>query len=538
MRRHQAWGAVAGVLAVGIGVISGELIAAALSPSVTPVSAVGSVVIDVVPPGVKDWAIAQFGTADKVVLLIAMASIIALAAAGAGALGSTRRLAGSSIVAVFGLLGIAAVASRSQSTLVSYTAPVLALFLAVVLLTKLLAALRVWGDAEASAGPPIGPPIEPPIEPAREEQPVTVAAARRRFLQGAGGGAIVAVAAGAAAVQVRSTQAVVTGQRAAIRLPGTTASVPRPAGSVIPAGADLGVAGIEPLVTPVQDFYRIDTALVVPVVDPSTWSLRVTGLVDREVEMSFDELLAQPLIERYVTLACVSNPVGGDLIGNALWLGWPIRNLLARAGVQPGADMVLSRSVDGFTAGTPLEALTDDRDALLVVGMNGEALPLEHGFPVRLVVPGLFGFVSATKWVTELKVTRFADDAAYWSTRGWSERGPVKTSSRVDVPRSGASVPAGPVTVGGSAWAQHRGIEGVDVRVDGGPWQRAELGTPISVDTWCQYSMQLELAAGSHTVQCRATDNTGEVQSESVLAPAPNGSEGLSTVTFQVTEAG
>ncbi|MBG6183764.1 DMSO/TMAO reductase YedYZ molybdopterin-dependent catalytic subunit [Arthrobacter sp. CAN_A214] len=528
MRRRQAWGAVAGVLAVGIGVISGELIAAALDPSVTPVSAVGSAVIDVVPPGVKDWAIAQFGTADKVVLLVAMALIIALAAAGAGALGSTRRFAGSSIVAVFGLLGIVAVASRPQSTLVSYTAPVLALFLAIVLLTKLLAALRAWGDAEASAGSPIEPPTE--------ERPV--AAARRRFLQGAGGGAIVAVSAGAAAVQVRSTQALVTGQRAAIRLPGTTASVPRPIGSVIPAGADLGVAGIEPLVTPSQDFYRIDTALVVPVVDPSTWTLRVTGLVDREVEMSFDELLEQPLIERYVTLACVSNPVGGDLIGNALWLGWPIRNLLARAGVQPEADMVLSRSVDGFTAGTPLGALTDDRDALLVVGMNGEALPLEHGFPVRLVVPGLFGFVSATKWVTELKVTRFADDAAYWSTRGWSERGPVKTSSRVDVPRSGSSVPAGPVTVGGSAWAQHRGIEGVEVRVDGGPWQRAELGTPISVDTWRQYSVQFDLAAGSHTVQCRATDNIGEVQSESVRAPAPNGSEGLSTVTFQVTETG
>ncbi len=293
--------------------------------------------------------------------------------------------------------------------------------------------------------------------------------------------------------------------------------------------------GVSPLVTASHDFYRIDTALVVPVVDPSTWSLRVTGLVDREVEMSFEQLLAQPLVERYVTLACVSNPVGGDLIGNALWLGWPIRNLLARAGVQPSADMVLSRSVDGFTAGTPLEALTDDRDALLAVGMNGEALPLEHGFPVRLVVPGLFGFVSATKWVTELKVTRFTDDSAYWSTRGWSERGPVKTSSRVDVPRSGARVPTGPVTVGGVAWAQHRGIEGVEVRVDGGPWRRAELGAPISADTWRQFSIVLELEAGSHTVQSRATDSSGEVQSETVLAPAPNGSEGLDAVTFTVT---
>jgi hypothetical protein len=261
----------------------------------------------------------------------------------------------------------------------------------------------------------------------------------------------------------------------------------------------------------------------------------VTGLVEREVEITFAELLAEPLIERHITLACVSNTVGGDLTGNALWLGWPVRDLLARAGIRPGADMVLSRSVDGFTAGTPLEALTDDRDALLAVGMNGAPLPVEHGFPVRLVVPGLFGYVSATKWVSELRVTRFADDRAYWSTRGWSERGPVKTSSRVDVPRPKASVPAGGVVVAGVAWAQHRGVEAVDVRVDGGSWQRADLATAISTDTWCQYSLALDLAPGSHTVQSRAVDREGGMQSEATVDPAPDGSEGLHTVTFTVT---
>jgi hypothetical protein len=296
------------------------------------------------------------------------------------------------------------------------------------------------------------------------------------------------------------------------------------------------VAGLTPPVTPNRDFYRIDTALAVPSVDPGGWRLEVAGLVGQPVTITWAELLAQPLIERHVTLACVSNPIGGDLVGNALWLGWPVRELLARARPRPEADMVLSRSVDGFTAGTPLEALTDTgRDALLAIGMNGEPLPPEHGFPVRLVVPGLYGYVSATKWVTRLTVTTFAADTAYWTTRGWSARGPVKTASRIDVPRPGARVPAGEVTVAGVAWAQHRGISAVEVRADDGAWQPARLGTGISRDTWYQWMARISLAPGSHRIAVRATDGGGAVQTASVAPPAPDGATGHHTIMIEVT---
>jgi hypothetical protein len=246
-------------------------------------------------------------------------------------------------------------------------------------------------------------------------------------------------------------------------------------------------------------------------------------------------LLAKPVIERHVTIACVSNTVGGDLIGNARWLGWPVRELLALAGPQPGADMVLSRSTDGWTAGTPLDVLTDSRDALLAVGMNGEPLPLEHGFPVRLVVPGLYGYVSATKWVTELKVTRFADDAAYWTPRGWSERGPIKMSSRIDVPPGGRrSVAPGTVMFGGVAWAQHTGIKKVELRINRGPWREAGLAPGISVDTWYQWKLGVDLTPGQYEVQVRATDLRGTAQDEQARPVAPDGATGFHTVRVDV----
>ena len=266
--------------------------------------------------------------------------------------------------------------------------------------------------------------------------------------------------------------------------------IPRPSTTAapVPAGVDVGVDGVGPWQTPAGDFYRIDTALVVPQVDPSTWSLRVHGMVEQEITLTWDELLASDLVEAWVTLACVSNPVGGDLIGNQKWLGLPIADLLARARPTADADMVLSRSVDGFTASTPLAALTDGRDALLAIAMDGEPLPVEHGFPVRMVVPGLYGYVSATKWVTDLNVTRFADATAYWTDRGWSPEGPIKTQSRIEVPSSGASVPAGSVVVAGTAWAQHRGITGVQVRVDDGAWNDATLADDGGIDSWRQWS--------------------------------------------------
>jgi len=306
----------------------------------------------------------------------------------------------------------------------------------------------------------------------------------------------------------------------------------RPAGA-IPAGADLRVPGLAPYVTPNEDFYRIDTALQVPRIDPAQWSLKVTGMVQREITISFAELLAKPLVEHVITLCCVSNEVGGSLIGNATWLGYPIRDVLTEAGPLPGADMVLSRSQDGFTAGTPLEVLLDrDRGSLLAVGMNGEPLPLEHGFPVRMVVPGLYGYVSATKWVVELKVTTFAEDMGYWTPLGWSARGPIKIASRIDTPRG--NVAAGTVMIAGVAWAQHTGIGRVEVRIDQDAWQDARLAEVTGPDTWRQWAYEWPASPGDHTITVRAYDANGVVQTETVAPPAPDGASGYHSVSLRV----
>ncbi|WP_400159448.1 molybdopterin-dependent oxidoreductase [Arthrobacter sp. BPSS-3] len=536
--RVSRWAAASGLAAVGAGVAAGELAAGLLSPSVSPVTAVGGAVIDAVPPGVKEWAISLFGTADKLALLTGMGLAIAVLAAVAGVLELRRRFAGAAVVAVFGLAGLAAVLGRPEADGAAVPAPLLAAAVAVVLLGWLIGALRDWRTtAEETRGtaaperalePETPPETLPAALPAPDagKEPAT----RRRFLRSFSITAGVAALGGVLAGTLRGATAAVTGYRSTLALPAPASAAPP-----VPAGADQQLPGQGPLVTPADDFYRIDTALRVPVVDPRTWKLTVTGMVDRPVELDFQALLAKPLIERHITIACVSNEVGGDLIGNARWLGWPVRELLAQAGPQQGADMVLSRSVDGWTAGSPLEALTDNRDAILAIGMNGAPLPLEHGFPVRLVVPGLYGYVSATKWLTELKVTRFAADEGYWTPRGWSERGPIKTSSRIDVPRAGRKVPAGTVTFGGVAWAQHRGIRAVEVRVNRGDWKAAELAPGISADTWRQWRLALPLGPGSYEVQVRATDATGAVQVEAQAPVAPDGATGYHTVTVDVT---
>lgn len=533
-RRTPWWAAAAGVAAVGAGVVLGELAAGLLSPSVSPVTAVGGAVIDAVPPGVKDWAISLFGTADKLALLGGIALVIAALAALAGVLEWRRRFAGLAVIAVFGLVGVAAVLTRAEGSANAVPVPLLAAALGMVLLRWLIRRLKDWFDAGPAAE---GPAAEGPAEAgAADGEPAEVTRhepagrpARRRFLQSLAVTAAIAGVGGVLASTLRGAAAAVVELRGRLVLPG-----PASRAQPIPAGAELSLAGLDPLVTPNKDFYRIDTALRVPLVDPHEWKLKVTGLVDHEIELDFDTLLAKPLTERYITIACVSNEVGGDLIGNARWLGWPVRELLAQAGPKPGADMVLSRSADGWTAGTPLEVLTDTRDALLAVGMNGEPLPLEHGFPVRLVVPGLYGYVSATKWVTELKITRFADDVAYWTPRGWSERGPIKTSSRIDVPRAGRSVNAGTVDFGGVAWAQHRGIGKVEVRLNRGEWKQAELAPAISTDTWRQWKLSLPLGPGQYEVQVRATDLDGVPQAEERAPVAPSGATGYHTVTVDV----
>lgn len=509
---RSRYAAAAGVVAVGAAVVVGETLAGLVSPSLSPLTAVGGSVIDAVPPGVKEWAISLFGTADKAALLVGMALVIALLAAVAGVVEDRRRYAGVAVAGIFGFAGVAAVLTRAQLTPVALAMPVVTAVVAGFLLSFLIRRLQAW----------LGPK-----EPGTTSG--TVAANRRRFLQVLGGGAVATAVGGTLAGIWRNAADGVREARARISLPSPAAPAP-----AIPAGAETGLAGMQPLVTPNDDFYRIDTALAVPTINPDTWTLKVTGLVDRNVELSFADLMAKPLTERHVTIACVSNNVGGDLIGNARWLGWPIRELLTLAGPQAGADMVLSRSADGWTAGTPLEALTDNRDALLAVGMNGEPLPVEHGFPVRMIVPGLYGYVSATKWVTELKLTRFADDEGYWTPRGWSERGPIKISSRIDVPRSNASVAAGTVMVGGVAWAQHTGIGKVEVRINRGPWQEAGLAPGISVDTWYQWQLGVDLTPGQYELQVRATDRNGKAQDEAGRPVAPDGATGFHTVRVDV----
>jgi DMSO/TMAO reductase YedYZ molybdopterin-dependent catalytic subunit len=311
--------------------------------------------------------------------------------------------------------------------------------------------------------------------------------------------------------------------------------VPQPASSAAAqTGADLSVPGLGPFFTPNDAFYRVDTALIVPSVPAEDWRLRIHGMVDREIELGYEELLSRTLIERDITLACVSNPVGGPYVGNARWVGVPLRDLLDEAGVHAGADQIVSRSADGFTAGTPTAVATDGRDAMLAVAMNGVPLPIDHGFPVRMIVPGLYGYVSATKWLVDIELTTFAAYDPYWIQRGWAERAPIKTMSRIDTPSSSRPVAAGTVPVAGVAWAQHRGIERVELRVDQGPWLEAELGSADTLDTWRQWVVRWDAAPGGYVLQVRATDGDGELQTSERAEPFPDGASGYHTVAVNV----
>ncbi|MBT2486849.1 MULTISPECIES: molybdopterin-dependent oxidoreductase [unclassified Microbacterium] len=502
MTRHGAFaGLSAALFAVGLG----ELVAAVVEPSASPFAVIGSGLIDLAPSWAKDTAIALFGTGDKVALLVGIAVVLAVVAALAGILELRRSGAGAVILGGLGALAVVAAMVRPGAGPFAWLPGLVAGLAAVIAVRVLIRRLR----------PVAG------FQPDGDD--------RRRFLLWTAGAATVGLAALVVGNVARGATRSIEAVRTALRLP----TAARPAAPV-PAAAELDIPGLAPVVTPNLDFYRIDTALIVPRVDPADWSLRIHGMVDREVVVTWDELLALPLQESDVTLACVSNEVGGSLIGNARWLGHPIRDLLARAGVAADADMVLSTSADGFTASTPIEALTDDRDALLAIGMNGEALPIEHGFPARMVVPGLYGFVSATKWVTHLEVTRFDRKTAYWTTRGWSDRGPIKLQSRIDVPRGGTVAP-GETVIAGMAWQQQIGIEAVEVRIDDGPWQRAELADAISADTWVQWSLPWSAASGRHTIECRAISVDGKTQTSEPAAVAPDGAQGWHRTTVTVT---
>ncbi len=497
--REPRWvGPAAGVAAAAVALGVAELVAAFTNARSAPLVAVGGVVVDSVPAPVKNFATSTFGTHDKAALLIGTTVLLALFAAVLGALAVRDLRYGLAGIVVFGLIGLAAAVTRAGAGPLDVLPSVLGALAGAWTLATLLRAR----DA-------------PELD-------------RRRFLVESGGVLVGAAVVGLLGRQLGERRDV-TAARAQVTLPSPASPAP-----ALPVAADMRVADQSRFVTANKDFYRIDTALAVPQVDPKTWRLRIHGKVRKPVTLTFDQLLARPMIERYVTLACVSNEVGGDLISNAKWLGVPVRDLLAEAGPLPGADQVVGRSVDGFTTGSPTEVLMDGRDAMLAVGMNGEPLPIEHGFPVRMVVPGLYGYVSATKWITELELTSFADFSAYWVPRGWSAQAPIKTESRIDTPRDGSRPRRGQVIVAGVAWAQHRGIGKVEVRVDDGAWQPATLGAVPSVDTWRQWEWAWSATPGDHKLSVRATDNAGATQTQQEAPPEPDGATGWHTISVTV----
>ena len=488
-------GALVGLLSAGIAIGVGELVAAFVRPAASPVIAVGNRFIALTPESVKRWAIREFGTNDKHVLLTGIYLGIAVLAVIVGLLAVRWLWAGIAGVAVLGAVGVycalTAAAHQGSDVVPSILGAVAGGFALVALLGQ--------------AG-----------------EPGALRPSRRQFLQGSAAAAGLALVSGFGGRALQHARHDVTKARSALRLPAPADPAPPLAN-----GTDLGKSKV-PYATPNTDFYRIDTALTFPQIDPKSWQLRIHGMVDRELTLTYDQLLARPLIERWITLTCVSNVVGGTLVSNARFLGARLVDLLREAGVDPNADQLLATSKDGMTIGSPTAVVMDGRDAMLAVGMNGEPLPIEHGFPVRMVVPGLYGYVSACKWIVDLQATTFEKAQAYWVQGGWAAKGPIRLASRIDTPGYGTKVPVGQtVAVAGVAWDQHVGVSKVEVQVDSGAWQQARLAPVPSTDTWRQWVFPWTAdSAGQHTLRVRASDAHGVLQDARHRDPPPSGATG------------
>ena len=517
--RRALLGAVSGLLAAAAALGVAQLVAGLTGPLGGPVVAVGEVAINLTPVPVKDFVIGHVGSHDKQVLVAGILVVLAAFAAAVGVL--ALRWFGYGLVglAVFGVLGAAAAITRPNAGGLDIVPTLAGVTVAAVALLLLVRAADGRRD-----GRPRAPGQPQPQESISARRPD-----RRRFLALAAGTAAVA-AAGGFAGQAVAGRFSVDKLRAAIRLPAPARPAP-----AAPAAAQLRVRGITPFFTSNASFYRVDTELVLPQIAPDQWTLRVHGMVDRPLELSYADLLRRPLTAADITLACVSNQVGGPLAGNARWLGASLAALLRDAGVRRGADQILSTSNDGWTCGTPTEVVMNDPDALLAVGMNGQPLPIAHGFPARMIVPGLFGYVSATKWVTDLELTTFAAQRSYWVQRGYSVQAPIKTMSRIDVPKPFEQVRGGRTAVAGVAWAPHRGIRAVQVRVDSGPWHDARLAATDGIDTWRQWVWYWDATPGLHQLQVRATDGTGATQPARRTGVFPDGATGWDAAAVTVT---
>lgn len=498
-------GLASGALAVAVG-----MLAAAITDVVSPIDAVGSEFIDRCPAWLREWAIDTFGTDDKLMLRIGIVSILAAVALAAGVGSRRRRSIGVACVAGFGIVGAFAAAHRPDQTIGASVPSIVGAIVGAFVLARLTAPRPIQVPGGTLTGD---------------------AAERRRFLVTTGGTLVAATAAGVGAKVIDDQRLDSFVERSRTPLPDAAQLDPAPSiasttsttDALVP-DADIGT--LTPFITPNDDFYRIDTVLRFPRIATADWTLSIQGLVDHPRTITWDDLLAMPQVERVITLACVSNEVGGGLISNAVWRGVLLRDLLEPAGVQPAAQQIMSSSDDGWSCGFPVAAAFDGRDAMVAFGMNGEPLPLEHGFPARLVVPGLYGYVSATKWVRTITLTTW-ESRGYWVNLGWAQEAPIKIESRIDVPRTGVVVGSGTLRAAGVAWAQRYGIARVEVRLDGGDWIEATLGDDVSDDAWRQWWVDLELTSGEYLLEVRATDKDGLVQTEERASVAPDGATGL-----------
>ena len=483
----------------------GHLVASLVNPVASPLLAVGSALIDAAPTPAKEFAVRTFGTNDKPILVSSIGVVLVVFGAAVGLIAWRRPCIASVAIGLLGVAGAGAALTRGPWTnaIPSVAAGVVGVAALHLMLTRRVADATAGSALDAAKG-----------------------RSRRGFLAALGGTAAVAAVAAAGGVVVGRARDAASAARRALGLP-----APASAAKALPEGVQ--VPGVSTFTTPAADFYRVDISLVTPHIDASTWTLTLDGLVDRPLTLTYDDLLAMPLVERDITLTCVSNEVGGPYVSTGRWSGVPFRDLIARVGVHPGVDQVYSYSLDSnYTCSTPFQALNDGRDAMVVVGLNGEPLADERGYPARMLVPGLFGFVSATKWLQRIEFTTYAARTAYWTTRGWATDAPILTQSRIDVPRSLTTLPKDKPVIAGVAWAQHRGIAKVEIRIDEGDWKEAKLAADGGIDLWRQWSYVYDGPAGLHSAQVRATDLDGHTQPEQRTKVFPSGARGWHQIQF------